>query len=201
MEFSQDIWENIFSYFHSTYKCPSHFIAIKDTNDFFWLEYNNKKVINSWPYNEFYKKNTDRFRQYSYIYNFRQNLQITNNLSPIDWSLLRTQCSLETTQNIQGYVYGNTKDISRYTGSYYFRVFMNMHTYKNSTSKNIVTFNSRGKTSIPPAMYAGKNVLKDFIDIFETYRSSAVMRQQIAAQNSGINYMKPKFRYPELIYY
>ena len=42
MEFPKDIWDNILSYFHSPYKCPLHYNAIMDNNDFYFLRNHNK---------------------------------------------------------------------------------------------------------------------------------------------------------------
>ena len=42
MELPKDIWNNVLSYFHSPYKCPSHYNAIMDNNDFYYIRNHNK---------------------------------------------------------------------------------------------------------------------------------------------------------------
>ena len=45
MEFPDDIWRNVFSYFHSPYKCPPHYKAIMENNNFYFLR-NHIKIMN-----------------------------------------------------------------------------------------------------------------------------------------------------------
>ena len=156
MEIPKDIWNNIFSYFHSSYKCPGHYLAIMKNIDFVWLRVSNKNLNNHWPYDYFYNKNnsfaTENIARYTSIY-----------------------------------LYGNRKDLVKYTGSYYFKIFMNS---ENSTSTNIARFNHYYDKDKNPAMCAGKNVLRDFIEIFETYKLNTISQGQLVyANNSSINYI------------
>ncbi len=52
MELPKDIWNNIFSYFHSHYKRPSHYHAIMENNDFYFLR--NHNIIRNKLFNQGY---------------------------------------------------------------------------------------------------------------------------------------------------
>lgn len=45
MDFPSDVWEVIMSYFHSSYKNPSHYDAIMDTRDFYIIRSRHRESI------------------------------------------------------------------------------------------------------------------------------------------------------------
>ena len=45
MDFPSDIWEVIMSYFHSSYKKPSHYEAIMDTHEFYFIRKHHRESI------------------------------------------------------------------------------------------------------------------------------------------------------------
>ena len=188
IEIPKDIWKNIFSYFHSSYKCPGHYIAIMENRDFIWLRFSNKNLNKHWPYNYMHNKMAhDRRNNKEPILAPSHLLQYSSShILDSGWENTYN-CSKKTARDIQIYVYGNSKDLVKYTGSYYFKIFMNS---QNSTSKNVARFNHYYEKRDNPALCAGKNVLHDFIEIFQTYKLKTISQgQQVYATTSAINYI------------
>lgn len=50
MEFPQDLWKEIMSYFHSTYKKPLHYECLLENSDFYFTREKNKKMSFLLPY-------------------------------------------------------------------------------------------------------------------------------------------------------
>lgn len=44
MEFPQDLWGEIMSYFHSTYRKPLHYNCLLENTDFYFTREKNKKM-------------------------------------------------------------------------------------------------------------------------------------------------------------
>jgi hypothetical protein len=141
MEFPNELWNLIFSYFHSSYKKPLHYVSIMENQDFYHIRKHNKNLVNTLPYRHLLSK------------------QAQNN-NPV--------ISKKKNKIIQGYWYGNNKDLLRYTGSYYMKIML--ATNLNTTSKNIIKFKNRGV-----AKYTDKNILKEFIYIIEIYKKNSFM--------------------------
>ena len=45
MDFPQDIWSEIMSYFHSSYKKPIHYVCMLENNLFYFSRAKNKKMV------------------------------------------------------------------------------------------------------------------------------------------------------------
>ena len=43
MDFPEDIWNIVMSYFHSSYKKPSHYESIMDVSEFLFTRYHNRE--------------------------------------------------------------------------------------------------------------------------------------------------------------
>lgn len=139
MEFSKELWRNILSYFHSCYKRPSHYVAIAKNKDFYILSAYNKTSVTRVPYKYLMSKETQN-----------SNIAINKNKD------------LE----IQGYLYGNTKDLFRYTGSYYIKMML-------ASNMNSENYNNRKKfIRRGVAKYANRNVYNDFVDILNHYKKN-----------------------------
>lgn len=141
MEFPEELWNLIFSYFHSSYKKPLHYNSIMENHDFYYIRKHNKNSVNTLPYRHMLSK------------------QAQDNNEVI---------SKKKNKTIQGYLFGNNKDLLKYTGSYYMKVMV--ATNLNTTSKNIIKFKERGI-----AKYSGENVLNEFIDIVNIYKNNSFM--------------------------
>tara|TARA_Y100000389_G_scaffold131862_1_gene129233 strand:- start:387 stop:842 length:456 start_codon:yes stop_codon:yes gene_type:complete len=141
MEFPEELWNLIFSYFHSAYKKPTHYDCIMENHDFYYIRKHNKNLVNTLPYRHMLSK------------------QAQNHNSVI---------SKKKNKEIAGYIFGNNKDLLRYTGSYYMKIML--ATNLNTTSKNIIKFKNRGV-----AIYTDQNILKEFIDIIEIYKNNTFM--------------------------
>ena len=46
MEFPEELWNLIFSYFHSAYRKPTHYVCIMDNHDFYYIHKHNKNSVN-----------------------------------------------------------------------------------------------------------------------------------------------------------
>ncbi len=114
MFFPEELWDLIFSYFHSSYKKPLHYVSIMNNDDFYYIRKHNKNLVNILPYRNMLSKQA----QDSNVVTEKKN------------------------KRIHGYWYGNNKDLLRYTGSYYMKIML--ATNLNTTSKNIIKFKNRG---------------------------------------------------------
>ena len=115
MEFPEELWNLIFSYFHSAYRKPTHYDCIMENHDFYYIRKHNKNSVNTLPYRHMLSKQA----------------QDSNEV-----------ISKKKNKIIKGYWDGNNKDLLRYTGSYYMKVML--ATNLNTTSKNMVKFKERG---------------------------------------------------------
>ena len=56
MEFPNELWNLIFSYFHSSYKKPLHYVSIMENHDFYYIRKHNKNLVNTLPYRHLLSK-------------------------------------------------------------------------------------------------------------------------------------------------
>ena len=141
MKFPKELWNIIFSYFHSSYKKPLHYESIIENHDFYTIRKHNKNSTNTLPYRHLLSKQAQ-----------------DNNIV----------ISKKKNKEIAGFLFGNNKDLLRYTGSYYMKVII--ATNSNKTEKNLIKFKNRGV-----AKYSKNNVLNDFIDIINIYKNNSFM--------------------------
>lgn len=89
MEFPDDIWTKVFSYFHSPYKFPPHYKAIMENNNFYFLrnhikimnkQRDNRLIRNSYLRNSYYVNMQSGFYiQMICIANVNQNTTVPKN--------------------------------------------------------------------------------------------------------------------------
>tara|TARA_B110000285_G_scaffold231293_1_gene299676 strand:+ start:95 stop:550 length:456 start_codon:yes stop_codon:yes gene_type:complete len=141
MYFPEELWDIIFSYFHSSYRKPLHYVSIINNDDFYYIRKHNKNLVNTLPYRHMLSKQA---QNHNTVISRKKNKEIT------------------------GYIFGNNKDLLRYTGSYYMQIMG--QTKFNRTDKNIIKFKNRGV-----AKYSGENVLNEFINIVNIYKNNSSM--------------------------
>jgi hypothetical protein len=148
MEFPKELWNIIFSYFHSPYKKPLHYDSIMENHDFYYIRKHNKNLVDTLPYRHMLSK------------------QAQDNNEVI---------SKKKNKEIVGFLFGNNKDLLRYTGSYYMKIML--ATTINTTDKHIIKFKNRG--------VANNNVLNEFINIINIYKNNSFMTNSYSFMNNS----------------